>query len=139
MPVHASRALPGSEAITSDVRALIDGFDPATPLTYGVAFDCLPKVVWARDWRGVEVTVEETGGGGFGGVGKYFFGGGDGGGATGFMGGLGGFSGVWGIACAWVFGGDVGLGSRGWGVAGFGVSGNCGVCSGFGGGGCPSA
>ncbi|GBG00567.1 hypothetical protein Rsub_13295 [Raphidocelis subcapitata] len=61
MPVHASRALPGSESITTDVRALIDAFDPAQPLTYGVTFDCLPKVKWARDWKGIEVTVEETG------------------------------------------------------------------------------
>jgi FKBP-type peptidyl-prolyl cis-trans isomerase (trigger factor) len=61
MPVHATRMLPGSERITSDVRGLVNEFDPAKGVTYTLEFDALPAVRWARPYRGIEVTVEETG------------------------------------------------------------------------------
>lgn len=36
MPVHATRSLPGSEHITSNVPQLMASFDPAKPLTFEV-------------------------------------------------------------------------------------------------------
>ena len=61
MPVHAVRMLPGSERITSDVRGLVEGFDPARPLAYELEFDCMPPLEWARPWRDVAVDVREAG------------------------------------------------------------------------------
>lgn len=61
MPLHASRLLPGSERITSDVRGLVSSFDPANKVEYTVEFDTLPKVKWTRPYRDIEVEVEETG------------------------------------------------------------------------------
>lgn len=63
MPVHAGRILPGSERITSDIRGLVGGFDPARPLTYDLEFDSLPRVAWKAPYREIEVTVEEAGAG----------------------------------------------------------------------------
>lgn len=61
MPAHAARLLPGSERITSDVRALVAAFDPAKPVEYAVEFDELPRVRWAKPYRDIAVDVEETG------------------------------------------------------------------------------
>jgi hypothetical protein len=36
MPVHATRSLPGSERITSNIPKLMASFDPAKPLTFEV-------------------------------------------------------------------------------------------------------
>lgn len=62
MPVHATRMIPGTERITSDIRSLVNAFDPAKPVCYSLEFDALPKVNWMRNYRDIEVTVHETGG-----------------------------------------------------------------------------
>jgi hypothetical protein len=36
MPVHATRLMPGSEKITSNIPQLMAAFDPAKPLTFQV-------------------------------------------------------------------------------------------------------
>lgn len=61
MPVHATRMIPGTDRMTSDIRGLIDSFDPAKPVAYDLEFASLPKVAWVKPYRDIEVTVEETG------------------------------------------------------------------------------
>jgi hypothetical protein len=44
MPVHASRMLPGSEQIATNMAQLMAAFDPAKPLTFQVRGDVLKAV-----------------------------------------------------------------------------------------------
>lgn len=61
MPLHASRMLPGSEAISTNMAAMLAGFDPAKPLTFEVTYARLPEVQWSRPYRELTITVQDTG------------------------------------------------------------------------------
>ena len=61
MPAHASRMVPDSEKITTDVRALEAAFDPAQPLTYEVEYEALPDIKWRAAYTDIKVTVPDNG------------------------------------------------------------------------------
>lgn len=56
MPVHATRILPGSERITSNVPQLMATFDPAQPVHFEVGNQQLGFRVWVECW-GLGVTL----------------------------------------------------------------------------------
>jgi hypothetical protein len=53
--------LDGSERITSPLRDMVTTFDPTKPFSFEIAFESKPAIKWVKSYRGVEVTVTETG------------------------------------------------------------------------------